>query len=121
MKTNHHRRLFLAGVTAAGISVFAMRIAAQPQERVIRVVAKKFDFTPGEIHLEKNVPVVLELTTVDVPMGFNAPDFGVRSDIMPGTVSRVRFTPGKVGEFPFQCDIFCGSGHENMSGVITVT
>jgi cytochrome c oxidase subunit II len=121
MKINHHRRLFLAGATAAGISVLATGIAAQPQERVIRVVAKKFDFTPGEIHLKKNVPVVLELTTLDVPMGFNAPDFAVRSDIMPGTVSRARFTPDKVGEFPFQCDIFCGSGHENMSGVITVT
>jgi cytochrome c oxidase subunit 2 len=45
----------------------------------------------------------------------------VRSDIMPGMVSRIRFTPDKAGEFPFHCDIFCGSGHESMSGVMTVT
>jgi cytochrome c oxidase subunit 2 len=54
-------------------------------------------------------------------MGFNAPDFGVRSDIVPGKISRVRFTPDKSGQFAFQCDIFCGSGHEDMAGLITVT
>jgi cytochrome c oxidase subunit 2 len=53
-------------------------------------------------------------------MGFNAPDFGVRADIIPGQVARVRLVPDKVGTFTFLCDIFCGSGHETMSGTITV-
>jgi len=66
------------------------------------------------------VPVVLELTTADVLMGFNAPDFAVRADIIPGQVARVRLVPDKVGTFAFLCDIFCGSGHETMSGTITV-
>ncbi|MDB5764394.1 MAG: cytochrome oxidase subunit periplasmic domain protein [Herminiimonas sp.] len=121
MSVNHKRRLLLIAAAAGGLSTLAAIVVAQPQERIIKVVAKKFDFTPGEIHLKRSVPVVLELTTLDVVMGFNAPDFGVRSDIMPGAVSRVRFTPDKVGEFPFHCDIFCGSGHESMSGVIAVT
>jgi cytochrome c oxidase subunit II len=121
MSVNHKRRLLLIGATAGGLSTLAAVVVAQPPERIIKVVAKKFDFTPSEIHLKKGVPVALEFTTLDVVMGFNAPDFGVRSDIMPGTMSRVRFTPDKVGEFPFHCDIFCGSGHEDMTGVITVT
>ena len=25
-------------------------------------------------------------------------------------------TPTKIGEFTFLCDVFCGSGHENMEG-----
>jgi hypothetical protein len=32
----------------------------------------------------------------------------------------VRFVPDKVGVIAFFCDIFCGSGHEDMSGTITV-
>ena len=84
------------------------------------MVAKKFDFTPGEIHLKRGEPVVLELTTLDVVMGFNAPDLGVRCDIVPGAVSRVRFTADRAGEFAFHCDIFCGSGHDDMAGVIVV-
>lgn len=120
MSANRKRRLLLAGAVAGGFGMFAALIDAQPKERVIKVVAKRFDYTPGEIHLKKGEPVVLELTTLDVPMGLNAPDFGVRSDIMPGAVSRVRFTPDKTGTFTFHCDIFCGSGHEDMAGVIVV-
>jgi cytochrome c oxidase subunit 2 len=63
---------------------------------------------------------MLELTTADVLMGFSAPDFQVRADIVPGKVSKVRLVPDKVGTFDFLCDIFCGSGHETMSGTITV-
>jgi len=54
-------------------------------------------------------------------MGFNAPDLKLRADIIPGEVARVRFTPDRAGTFPFLCDIFCGEGHEGMSGKIVVT
>jgi len=32
----------------------------------------------------------------------------------------LRFTPDKVGTFTFLCDIFCGDGHEGMSGTMKV-
>lgn len=122
MSTNHKRRLLLlTGAAAGGLGLLAPFLEAQPEERVIKVVAKRFDYTPSEIHLKKGMPVTLELTSLDVVMGFNAPDFGVRSDVLPGAVSRVRFTPDKVGRFAFQCDIFCGAGHEEMAGVMVVT
>jgi cytochrome c oxidase subunit 2 len=94
---------------------------AQTSEQVIRVVARKFDFTPNTIQLKKGVPVVLELTTADVPMGFNAPDFKVRADILPGKIARLRIVPDKAGTFDFVCDVFCGSGHEDMTGTIVVS
>jgi cytochrome c oxidase subunit II len=98
----------------------AYRAAAQPAEQVIKVTAKKFSYAPNNIQLKKGVPVVLEFTTEDVLMGFNAPDLGVRADIVPGQVARVRIVPDKTGTFTFFCDIFCGSGHEDMNGTITV-
>jgi len=121
MNPNHTRRLLLITAAACGIAPFAALVRAQSEEQVIKVVAKRFDYTPGEIQLKKGVPVTLEFTTLDVPMGFNAPDFGVRTDILPGMMSKVRFTPDKVGTFTFHCDIFCGSGHEDMAGTIVVT
>jgi cytochrome c oxidase subunit II len=32
----------------------------------------------------------------------------------------VRIVPDKAGTLPFHCDIFCGSGHEEMTGEIVV-
>lgn len=106
----------LLGLGAAG----ACAAAAKPAAAVIKVTAKKFVFMPNAIKLKQGVPVVLEFTTEDVLMGFNAPDLGVRADIVPGKVTRLRIVPGKTGSFTFFCDIFCGSGHEEMTGTITV-
>ncbi|MBI3649590.1 MAG: cupredoxin domain-containing protein [Acidobacteria bacterium] len=89
--------------------------------KVIRLTAKKFAYSPAEITVKKGEPVVLELTSKDSKHGFNLPDFGVRADVKSGSVSRVSFTPDKVGRFTFACDIYCGSGHEDMSGTLVVT
>ena len=94
--------------------------AATPAEKVIRIGAKRFDYTPNHLTLKKGVPVVLELDSSDVLMGFNLPDFNVRGDMLPGKPTRVRFVPDKTGTFTFLCDIFCGSGHERMQGSLTV-
>ena len=98
-------------------------VAAQPaatDEPVIKITAKKFDYTPHELTLKKGVPVILEFTTDEVIMGFNAPDLGVRTDIIPGKTTRLRVVPTKVGKIEFLCDVFCGIGHEEMDALITV-
>jgi len=82
--------------------------------RVIKIVAKKFDFTPSEIHVKKGEHVVLELTSADRKHGFKVPEMGIRVDVQPGTPTRVDVTPQKAGKFVFACDIFCGDGHEDM-------
>ena len=107
-----------AGAIALGsVGVLA---SAKPKPRVIEVVAKKFVFLPGEIHLKKGETVTLRFTAPEVTMGFNLADFNLRTDIVPGQVASVEFTPDKVGTFTFLCDVFCGSGHEDMSGTLIV-
>ena len=108
-----NRRLFL-------LLPLASAAWAQPEPRVIAVHAKKFEFTPGEIQLRVGEPVVLEFTTEDVHMGFDAPELGLHADIVPDKTVRVPFTPSKAGSFDFACDVFCGSGHDEMGGVIKV-
>lgn len=89
--------------------------------RVIKVDSKRYEFIPNELTVKKGETVDIELTTHDVVMGFAVPDITrERTNILPGQVAHVRFTVTKVGTFPFLCDVFCGSGHEEMDGTITV-
>jgi cytochrome c oxidase subunit 2 len=111
--------LLTAGVLAYAAAAWAD--APVVPVRLLKVSAKRFEFIPSQLNLKKGQTVELELSTQDVLMGFNAPAFATRADIVPGQTVRVRFTPQQVGTFPFLCDIFCGSGHEDMSGTIVVT
>ena len=108
------------GAFMLGAGTIGLRAAAQPADQVIKILARKFTYSPNKLTLKKGVPVQLELTTADVLMGFYVPDFDIRADIIPGQVTKVRLVPDKIGTFAFLCDVFCGSGHETMNGTITV-
>ena len=105
-------------VTLAIVSNFTTAMAEQ--EQVIKITAKKFDYSPSEIILKKGVPAVLEITASDRLHGFNCPELELRADLLPGKVTKIHFVPQKTGTFTFRCDIFCGDGHEDMTGTITV-
>ena len=114
--------LVLIAFAAFGAVVCSAAVeAARPAEKVIHITAKKFEFVPGEITVKKGEPVAIEIKSEDVKHGFSLPDFNIRTDIKPGQTNVVRFTPDKAGQFTFTCDIFCGSGHEDMAGTLTVT
>ena len=103
------------------LSIMDTYAIAEETEQVIQITAKRFEYSPKEITVKKSVPVVLEFTSLDRLHGFNCPGLKLRTDIRPGKVNTLRFTPDKAGTFPFHCDNFCGSGHEGMRGTIIVT
>ena len=110
-----------AGALAAGaVSALAACAGTGPAERVIDIVARKFEFLPDEIHVKKGETITLRLTAPEVAMGFNLADFKLRADIVPGQVAMLRLTPDQAGRFFFLCDVFCGNGHEDMSGMLIV-
>jgi len=89
--------------------------------KAVKISAKKFEYSPSEITLKKGVPITLEFTSADQKHGFNCPGLNIRTDIEPGKTNSLKVTPDKAGVFDFHCDVFCGSGHEQMAGTITVT
>jgi len=107
-------------VMLGSLGAYVAAQSAEPKEKVIKITAKKFNYTPGEVKLKKGVPVILEFRTLDVLMGFNLPDFNARADIVPGKTTRLRLVPDKTGTFVFLCDVFCGTGHEEMNGKLIV-
>jgi len=113
------RRRVVVALLLGGALGGAVRLAAQsPPE--IRISARKFEYHPAKATTKVGRPVVLVLTSEDRIHGFKMPDFGLRTDIVPGQETRVTLTPDKVGSFTFFCDVFCGDGHEDMEGVLVV-
>jgi cytochrome c oxidase subunit 2 len=104
-----------------GALLSELRSMADETEQVIQITAKRYEYNPSTITIKKGLPVALEFTSLDRLHGFNCPGLGIRSDIVPGKVTTLRFVPQKAGTFPFHCDNFCGSGHEGMTGTIVVT
>lgn len=112
--------LFMSATIISGL-FFYVRANALTSEKEIQITAKKFEFTPETITLKKGEPVVLVISSQDRKHGFNLRAFGIRADVNPGETARIQFTPNKTGKFTFSCDVFCGEGHEDMTGTMIVT
>ena len=96
------------------------RSSAAQAPRQIELVAQRFRFTPNEIRLGVNEPVVLLISALDFAHGFSVPDLRLRADLAPGLVTRVELQATKAGTLDFLCDNFCGDDHEDMHGRIVV-
>jgi cytochrome c oxidase subunit II len=118
-----NRILVIAGAVLAAmiwLAALSRGATSETAEPVIHITAERFAFKPEVIHLKRSMPVVLELTTLDRRHGFKSTLLGLRADIIPGQTARIRLVPKQAGTFAFHCDVFCGSGHEDMSGTIVV-
>ena len=122
MKKILHCALLVAASAGLFLQQGATQFAAEIRndEQVIRISASTFEYKPSEFTVKKGVPVTLELISVDRHHGFKLSAFNLRADIKPGVVEKVRFVADKTGKFTFFCDVFCGDGHEDMSGTLTV-
>jgi cytochrome c oxidase subunit 2 len=112
-------RLLALAIVCTAFFLTAARSPAQT-ERLIHMTAKKFAFEPSEITVRKGEPVVIEIVSLDKNHGFSIPELGVRTDVRPDTTARVRVVPERSGQFEFECDVKCGSGHDDMRGVLNV-
>lgn len=105
----------------SAVALLASGADGQGAEKTLQVTAERFKFTPAVIRLRIGEPVVLELKSLDRRHGFQVPDLKIDETIEPGKITRVRLTPERSGTFAFHCDVFCGSGHEEMAGEIVVS
>lgn len=123
MRPQRQRLHLFAALLAAGTlgpRAIAALAGEAEKSQVIKMTARRFVYTPHDIEVKAGIPVVLEIMSIDFMHGFNIPDLKLRSDLPPGQVTRVRFTPPRPGVLHFLCDNFCGDGHEEMNGRIVV-
>ncbi len=117
------RRLGLL-IAALGALVVAFApmpyTATAPADRVIRVDAGSFQYSPAVIDVNPGDRITLELVSHDVVHGLYVDDYGVNVTADPGQTARVTFVADKVGTFRFRCSVTCGALHPFMIGKLQV-
>lgn len=95
-------------------------------------IAQKDDvYVVNELHVVKDEPVLVHLSTRDVLHSFNLPHFRVKQDAVPGKLIPVWFRPTKANmdadgkqipslRWDLACAELCGWGHGRMIGRIHV-
>jgi cytochrome c oxidase subunit 2 len=74
----------------------------------------------GELHVPKDRPVIIELSSKDVIHNFALPSMRIAQDAIPGQIIPMWFTPIKAGPFEVVCGQLCGLGHYSMKGSVVV-
>jgi cytochrome c oxidase subunit 2 len=91
--------------------------AAGGKTKEITVSASNFAFDPPVIKLNVGDTVKLTLKNINGSHGFEIPDLNI--NLKNGETAT--FTVDKAGSIDYNCSVQCGSGHDNMTGTITVT
>jgi cytochrome c oxidase subunit II len=76
--------------------------------------------TLNDIRVPLGVSVVVQLASVDVIHSMNLPNFRVKRDAVPGTITKLTFRAKTPGEYEIACAQHCGPNHYKMRGVLTV-
>ena len=88
--------------------------------REITMAARRFEFEPSTIEVNKGETVRITVTSEDVTHGFAISEYGIRKKIYPGVPVTIEFVADKVGEFTYYCSVPCGMGHGSMRGKLIV-
>lgn len=107
----------------AGLVVAVAPLPVQPnvpQERIFRINARQYAYSPSEIHVNAGDTVTFELVSTDVVHGLYVDGYGVSVEADPGQTTTLTFTADKPGSFRLRCNITCGAMHPFMIGKLTV-
>ncbi len=109
--------------------------------KVIEITARKYEYTPGEIHVKKGTRVQLRVRALDRTHGFRlalypegaaeSGPLGLRFDqhqekpqdnwkIERDQERVIEFVAERPGTYRFKCSVFCGLGHRGMKGALVV-
>ena len=107
-----------------------LKMHVAPQDAIeIKATGQKwfwtFDYPNGskgvnELVVPANQPVKLLLSSTDVIHSFFVPEFRVKMDALPNRYTVAWFEATEVGEYTIFCTEYCGTGHSEMLGKVTV-
>jgi cytochrome c oxidase subunit 2 len=92
----------------------------EPPMREIRMTAKKYEFSPSEIHVKSGERIRLVITALDRKHGFELKAVEIKTELVKGKETVVEFVAPKAGQYLFNCSVFCGFGHRGMKGWLVV-
>lgn len=120
MRTRHLLAL-LAGVGAFVLLAGCVEDEESPRiEREFTMTASQFRYDPPALEVPEGARVTIRITSADVAHGIVIPEFGVNEKIAPGETTTVTFVASRSGAFDYYCNVFCGTGHPQHRGKLTV-
>ena len=112
---------------AAPEQILAQDVFANPGVRVlapgkiqVTTVAQAFVFQPSDVRVPVGSDVEFYLTAADVIHGYQIENTNVNVELIPGEVARLNYTFKTPGVYRITCNEYCGIGHHNMLGSVTV-
>jgi cytochrome c oxidase subunit 2 len=121
--------IVVAFAIASGI-VLVRNETTYKNEMVVHVQAQQFAWTftyangvkSPVLVLEKGRPTQFDITSLphDVIHSFYVPQFRVKSDAVPGQLTRTYATPDRIGTYTLICTELCGPGHSLMRAPVHV-
>ena len=122
--------ILVTAISIVSAVVLAKNDDAGPNPLRIAVTAQQFawrfeypgdaKFTSGALVLPVDETVKLTLRSLDVIHSFWVPEFGQKSDAVPGIETTLVITPNRKGEFSIVCTELCGLGHPTMRSAVRV-
>jgi cytochrome c oxidase subunit 2 len=131
--------MLLSSAVALGGS---SKTAAQTQDQdvqVIQMTAKKYEFSPSQVHVKTGMKVQLKITAIDRDHGFKIAVVGDGADsssspgleftpsqgpdgwkLKKGEGTTIEFVAKTAGTYEFQCSVACGIHHGRMKGQLVV-
>jgi cytochrome c oxidase subunit 2 len=122
--------VLVTAISIVSAIVLAKNSDAGPNPLRISVTAQQFAWkfeypgdtkvVSGELVLPVDRPVKLTLHSRDVIHSFWVPEFGQKSDAVPGIETTLVITPTRKGEYSLICTELCGLGHSTMRAPVRV-
>jgi len=122
--------ILVTAISIVSAIVLAQNSDAGPNPLRIAVTAQQFAWkfeypgegkvVSGELVLPVDRPVKLTLHSLDVIHSFWVPEFGQKSDAVPGIETTLVITPTKKGAYRVICTELCGLGHATMRAPVRV-
>lgn len=100
--------------------VFSPSGTVENGQRIVEVQARQFEFEPDQIVVNQGETVILEVTSEDVTHGLMIAEYDIDQELRPNETETITFTADTAGRFRFQCSVYCGAGHSDMSGELVV-
>jgi cytochrome c oxidase subunit 2 len=122
--------VLVTAISIVSAIVLAKNDDAGPNPLRIAVTAQQFAWrfeypgdakaTSGELVLPVDRAAKLTLHSLDVIHSFWVPEFGQKSDAVPGIETTLVITPTRKGSYSLRCTELCGLGHATMRAPVRV-
>jgi heme/copper-type cytochrome/quinol oxidase subunit 2 len=111
--------LFVATGLVVAFAPLPVPVSA-PQEKIFRIDARQFAYSPSELKVNAGDKVTIELVSHDVVHGLYVDGYNISVEADPGQTATLIFIADKAGSFRFRCNVTCGAMHPFMIGKLTV-